>query len=152
MEFENFDSSEVSLVWKPRYKGRSSLKKGEPSSASKTVKITHQQTCGLLLSNCYCLVFELLQSDLTSYFLQYLELENFDSNEISLVGKLRHEATSSLRKENPILPLRQSKSLINKHVDCYYLTVIVSFLNCYCLTYPQILTIIGVIELLFKRG
>jgi hypothetical protein len=26
----------------------------EPSSASKIVKITHQQTLGLLLSNCYC--------------------------------------------------------------------------------------------------
>jgi len=29
--------------------------RGEPSSASKIVKITHQQTLGLLLSNCYCL-------------------------------------------------------------------------------------------------
>jgi hypothetical protein len=27
---------------------------GEPSSTSKIVKITHQQTLGLLLSNCYC--------------------------------------------------------------------------------------------------
>jgi len=26
----------------------------EPSSASKVVKIAHQQTLGLLLSNCYC--------------------------------------------------------------------------------------------------
>ena len=34
----------------------------QPSSASKIVKIAHQQTLGLLLSNCYCLVFELLLS------------------------------------------------------------------------------------------
>jgi hypothetical protein len=40
----------------------------EPSSASKIVKIAHQQTLGLLLSNCYCLVFELLLSDLSSQF------------------------------------------------------------------------------------
>jgi branched-subunit amino acid transport protein AzlD len=42
------------------------------------------------------------------------------------------------RKENPILPLRQSKLLINKHLDCYCPTVTVSFLNCYCLTSPKI--------------
>jgi len=38
----------------------------EPSFASKIVKIAHQQTLGLLLSNCYCLVFELLFFDLYS--------------------------------------------------------------------------------------
>jgi len=38
----------------------------EPSYASKIVKIAHQRTLGLLLSNCYCLVFELLFSDLYS--------------------------------------------------------------------------------------
>ena len=42
---------------------------GEPSSASKIVKIAHQQTLGLLLSNCYCLVFELLLSYLSLFFL-----------------------------------------------------------------------------------
>jgi len=36
---------------------------GEPSTPSKIVKITHQQTFGLLLS-----VFELLLSDLSSDF------------------------------------------------------------------------------------
>jgi len=36
---------------------------GEPTSASKIVKIAHQQTLGLLLS-----VFELLLSDLSSDF------------------------------------------------------------------------------------
>jgi hypothetical protein len=41
---------------------------GEPSSASKIVKIAHQQTLGLLLSNCYCLVLELLLSDLSLDF------------------------------------------------------------------------------------
>jgi len=40
----------------------------EPSSASQIVKIAHQETLGLLLSNCYCLVFELLLSDLYSEF------------------------------------------------------------------------------------
>jgi hypothetical protein len=38
------------------------MKEGEPSSSSKTVKIAHQQTVGLLLSNSYCLVFEPLLS------------------------------------------------------------------------------------------
>jgi hypothetical protein len=36
----------------------------EPSSASKIVEIAHERTLGLLLSNCYCLIFELLLSDL----------------------------------------------------------------------------------------
>ena len=40
----------------------------EPSSASQIVKIAHQETLGLLLSNCYCLVFELLLSDLSQKF------------------------------------------------------------------------------------
>jgi hypothetical protein len=40
----------------------------EPSSASKIVKIAHHQTLRLLLSKCYCLVFELLLSDLNSQF------------------------------------------------------------------------------------
>jgi len=40
----------------------------EHSSASKIVKIAHQQTLGLLLANHYCLVFELLFSDLYSEF------------------------------------------------------------------------------------
>jgi len=38
------------------------------SSPSKRVKITHQQTIGLLLSNYYRLVFELLLSDLSLDF------------------------------------------------------------------------------------
>ena len=38
----------------------------EPSYASKIVKIAREQTRGLLLSNCYCLVFEVLLSDLSS--------------------------------------------------------------------------------------
>jgi len=38
----------------------------EPSFAFKIVKIAHQQTLGLLLANCYCLVFEL--HDLYSEF------------------------------------------------------------------------------------
>ena len=40
----------------------------EPSSASKIVKIAHQQTLGLLMSNYYCLGFELLLSDLSLDF------------------------------------------------------------------------------------
>jgi len=31
----------------------------EPTFACKIVKIAHEQTLGLLLANCYCLVFEL---------------------------------------------------------------------------------------------
>ena len=33
---------------------------------------------------------------------------------------------------------RLSKSLVNKHLECYCPTVTVSFLNFYCLTSPQI--------------
>jgi hypothetical protein len=40
----------------------------EPSFASKIVKIAHQETLGLLMSTCYCLVFELLLSNLYSEF------------------------------------------------------------------------------------
>jgi hypothetical protein len=40
------------------------MHQAEPSSASKIVKIAHQQTLGLLLYSCYCLVFEQLLSDL----------------------------------------------------------------------------------------
>jgi len=36
------------------------------------------------------------------------------------------------------MPLRESKLLVNKHLECYCPTVTVSFLNCYCLTSPQI--------------
>ena len=42
------------------------MNQAEPSSASKIVKIAHQQTLGLLLSNSYCLVYELLFFDLYS--------------------------------------------------------------------------------------
>ena len=45
------------------------MHQAEPSSASKIVKIAHQQALGLLLSTCYCLLFELLLSDLYSEFL-----------------------------------------------------------------------------------
>ena len=41
---------QVSLVGKLRHEATSSLKEGEPSFASKTVKIAHQQTFGVLLS------------------------------------------------------------------------------------------------------
>jgi hypothetical protein len=51
-----------------RYEATSSMNKREPISASKMVKIAHQQKLGLLLFNYYCLVFELLLSDLSSYF------------------------------------------------------------------------------------
>jgi hypothetical protein len=36
------------------------------------------------------------------------------------------------------MPLRESKLLVKKHLECYCPTVTVSFLNCYCLTSPQI--------------
>jgi len=41
-------------------------------------------------------------------------------------------------EKNPILPLGYSKSIINKHLDCFCPSVTVSFLNCYCLTSHQI--------------
>ena len=99
----------IGLVRKLRHETTRSLKEGEPSSASKIVKISYQQ-----ILNCYCLDIESLLFDLSSDFEFYLELQNFISSDIGLVGKLRHEATSSLRKENLVLPLRQSKLLINK--------------------------------------
>jgi len=68
MELYNSNSSEISLVGKLRHEVTSSLKEGESSSTSKIVKIAHQQTFGLLLFNCSCLVFELLLSDLSSDF------------------------------------------------------------------------------------
>jgi hypothetical protein len=40
--------------WKDKTWGYKFYVWGEPSSASKIVKITHQQTLGMLLSNCYC--------------------------------------------------------------------------------------------------
>jgi hypothetical protein len=61
------------------------------------VKISQQQTLGHLQSNCYCLVFELLLFDLSLDFLLYLEVYNSNSSKISLVGKLRHDATCSLK-------------------------------------------------------
>jgi hypothetical protein len=36
------------------------------------------------------------------------------------------------------MPLRESKLLLNKHLECYCPTVTVSFLNCNCLTSTQI--------------
>jgi len=39
------------------------MHQAEPSSASKIVKIAHLQTLGVLLSTCYCLLFELLLSE-----------------------------------------------------------------------------------------
>jgi len=44
------------------------MHQAEPSSASKIVKIAHQQTLGLLLFTGYCFVFEQLLSDLYSEF------------------------------------------------------------------------------------
>jgi hypothetical protein len=44
------------------------MHQAEPSSASKIVKIAHQQTLGLLLFTGYCLVLELLLSDLCLEF------------------------------------------------------------------------------------
>jgi len=58
-----------------------------------------------------------------------MELLDSDSSQIYGVGKVRDEATSSMFEKNPVLPLRQSKSLINKHLDCYYPTVTVYFLT-----------------------
>jgi hypothetical protein len=100
----------------------------QPSSASKIVKIAHQQKLWLLLSTGYCLVFELLLSDLYSEFELYLELQNCDSNAISLVGKIRHEATNSMHQEEP-----SSASKIVKIAQLRTLGLLLS--NCYCLVF-----------------
>ena len=46
---------------------------------------------------------------------------------MGLVGKLVHEAASSLRKEKPVLPLRLTKLLINKH----WTVTVELLLSCY---------------------
>ena len=43
------------------------MQQAEPSSASKIVKIAHQQTLGLLLSNCYCLTSPHIFNHIWSY-------------------------------------------------------------------------------------
>jgi len=96
------------------------------------VKIADQQTLPLLLSNCYCLVFELLLSDLFSDFLLFLEFQNSDSSEISLVGKIRHEATSSMHQAEP-----SSASKIVK-ID-HQQTLGLLLCNCYCLVFELLL-------------
>jgi len=121
-----------------RVEATSSLKKGEPISNFKTDIIAHQQTFRLLLPNCYCLV-------LNCYCLTSLySFNNIWSLRTSIQARLVLFESQDIRvevlwrKENPVLPQRQSKSLINKHVDCYCPTVTVSFLNCYSLTSPHI--------------
>jgi hypothetical protein len=72
------------------------------------------------------------------------------SSEIYGVGKIRHEATSSMYENNPVLPLRYSKSLINKHMDCYCPTVTVHFWTVIVWPLLRFLTIYGGIELRFR--
>jgi len=56
------------------------MNKGEPSSASKIVKIAHQQTLGLLLSNCYYLtspqIFNYIWSNKTPIQARLVSLES----------------------------------------------------------------------------
>ena len=87
---------------------------------------SYYPTVTVLFLNCYC-----LNSPQSFTISGVIELR---FKQISVVGKLRQEATSSIFMENPVMPLRQSKSVINKHLDCYCPTVTVSFWNCYCLT------------------
>jgi hypothetical protein len=61
-------------------------------------------------------------------------------------------ATSSMIKKNPVLPLRYSKSLINKNFDCYCPTFTVNFWTVTVWPLLKFLTISGVIELQFKRN
>jgi hypothetical protein len=70
---------------------------------------------------------------ITSTLLHLEEDINLLVVSITLVGKLRHEATSSLIKKNPVLPLRQSKLLINKHLDyfCLIFELLLSDLSSY---------------------
>ena len=50
MEFQNSDSSDISLVGNIRHEATSSMNQAEPSSATKIVKTAHQQSLGPLLS------------------------------------------------------------------------------------------------------
>ena len=54
--------------------------------------------------------------------------------------------------KNPVLPLRYSKLLINKCLDCYCPTVTVHFWTVTVWPLLRFLTISGVIELWFKRN
>jgi hypothetical protein len=80
---------------------------------------------GLLLSNCYRLDIELLPSDLLSYFKLYLELYNFISSKIGLVGKLRQEATSSLKEGEHSYAPKSFKIAHQQTLDYYCPTVTV---------------------------
>jgi hypothetical protein len=60
------------------------------------------------------------------------------SSKIGLVGKIRHEAISSLKEGEPS---SASKIVIIAHqqtLDCYCPTITVLILNCYCPTSPHI--------------
>jgi len=54
-------------------------------------------------------------------------------------------------EKNPVLPLRQSKSLINKHLDCYYPTVTVYFWTVTVWPHLRVFKIYRVIGLWFKK-
>jgi hypothetical protein len=62
----------------------------------------------------------------------------------------RHQSFG--RVKNSVLPLRQSKSLINKHLDRYCPTVTVHFWTVTVWPLLIFLTISGIIELRFKRN
>jgi len=115
----------------------------EPSSASKIVKIAPQQTLGLLLSVFWTvIVWPLLR------FLTISGVINSDSSEICVVGKIRHEATSSMIWEEPI-----SASKIVKIAHQQTLGLLLSvFLTVTVWPLLRFLTISGVIELRFKRN
>jgi hypothetical protein len=74
------------------------------------------------------------------------------SSEIYGVRKIRHEATSSMYENNLVLPLRYSKSLINKHLDFYFQTVTVHFWTVTVCPHLRFLSIYGVIGLRFKQN
>jgi len=57
---------------------------------------------------------------------------------MGIVGKLRHEATSSLKEGEPGSASKADKIAHQQTLDCYRPTITVLILNCYCSTSPQI--------------
>jgi hypothetical protein len=106
--------------------------------------------------DCYCPTVTVHFLTVTVWpLLRFLTISgviNFDSSEIYGVGKVRHVATSSMIQKNPVLPLKYSKSLINKNFDCYCPTFTVNFWTVTVWPILRFLTIYGVIELQFKRN
>jgi hypothetical protein len=69
---------------------------------------------------------------------------------MGLVGKLVHEAASSLKEGETSFASKADKIAHQQTLDCYCQTVTILKLNCYCPTLLRFLTISQVIELHLK--